>query len=170
VEEARRHAAAGRVNEALASYRVALSRSRLDWALVGEVAEIVNNQARDHQAALELAHAALDLNPHYSAWLWNVLGDALYCLQRYAEAHEAYLQAERIDPRDGRTNLNLSYTHLQSGNLSSALEVICRGLDADVRGVYRDRLLDKQRQVLAAASDRWAAEQERMIRRNQRFA
>jgi tetratricopeptide (TPR) repeat protein len=170
VEDARRHAAAGRTNEALASYRFALGRSRLDWALVGEVAEIVNNQVRDHQAALDLARAAVELNPHYSPWLWNVLGDALYCLGRYGEAHEAYLQAERIDPRDGRTNLNLAYTHLQAGDLGAALDVIRRGLEADARGLYRDRLLDKQRQVLAALSERWAAEQDRLLRRHQRFA
>ena len=73
IEEARQHVAAGRTNEALAAYRLALTRNRLDWALIGEIAELVNNQARDHQAAVDLARAAVELNPHYSPWLWNVL-------------------------------------------------------------------------------------------------
>jgi phytoene dehydrogenase-like protein len=34
---------------------------------------------------------------------------ALHGLRRFEEAHEAYQQAERIDPRDARTNLNLSF-------------------------------------------------------------
>jgi cytochrome c-type biogenesis protein CcmH/NrfG len=46
--------------------------------------------------------------------MWNILGVVLYCLERFDEAHEAYLQAERIDPDDGRTNLNLGYTFLTS--------------------------------------------------------
>ena len=170
VEEARQHVAAGRKNEALDAYKLLVSRHRFDWALVGEVADFLNNQIADYTAAVDLARAAVEINPHYSTWLWNILGDALYNLGRHAEAHDAYLQAERIDPRDPSTNLNLAYTYLQAGALSSALDSIRRGLENDVRGLFRDRLLEKQRHVLTAMSERHAAEQERLTRRNQRLA
>jgi tetratricopeptide (TPR) repeat protein len=170
VEEARKHVSAGRYNEALSCYRTALSRSPRNWETIGEAADFILVQLRDYEAALELARAALQINPVYSAWLWNVLGDALFCLERHEEAHEAYLQAERIDPNDGRTNLNLTYTYLQFGNYRAALEAISRGLAADVRGMYRDRLLEKQQQVLLAIAARHVHDQECLLRRQQRFA
>jgi tetratricopeptide (TPR) repeat protein len=170
IDEARLHAAAGRKEEALGAYRLALSRSPGDWALVGEIAEFLNGQLGDFGAAADLALAALKNNPHYSTWLWNLLGDALYNLGRAADAHQAYLQAERVNPRDPGTLLNLAFTYLAAGEHGRALGALGRGLENDARGLFRERLLDKQRQVLAAISARWADEQERLARRNQRFA
>lgn len=166
-KEARVHAAAGRREEALTGYRTAVSRSPRDWAIVGEAAEFVS-QLRDFPAALELCRAALELNPIYSTWLWNVMGDVLYCLERYHDAHEAYLQAERIDPNDARTNQNLAYTFLQDGRYEDCLRVIARGLAAD-RGHFRDRLIEKQQQVIAAIAARATGEHDRLTKRNQRF-
>lgn len=170
VEEARQHVAAGRKKEALDSYRLALSRNRVDWALAAEVAEFLNSQIADYRAAADMARAAVENNPHYSTWLWNVLGDALYNQERFPDAHQAYLQAERIDPRDSCTNLNLAFTHLLAGDHGRALDAIRRGLENDVRGLFRDRLLEKQRHILSSLSAKWAAEQERLTRRNQRLA
>jgi tetratricopeptide (TPR) repeat protein len=170
VEEARQHVTAGRKEEALASYQQALAQDRRDWALVGEVAAFLNGQIADYRAALDLARAAVAINPHYSTWLWNLLGDTLFNLERFTEAHEAYLQAQRIDPRDSLTNLNLAYTHLIAGAHGPALAAIARGLEHDARGIYRDRLLDKQRQVLAAMSEAAKAAEERLNRRNHRLA
>jgi tetratricopeptide (TPR) repeat protein len=169
IEEARKHVAAGRMNDALESYKTALSRSARDWELIGEAADFVAQHLRDYPAAVELSRAALDLNPVYNTNLWNTLGDALFCMQRYDDAHQAYLQAERIDPRDIRTNLNLAYTYLHFGQLKTALDVIARGLQADKRGFYRNRLLEKQQQVLLAMSGQWDAEQQRLMMRYQRF-
>jgi tetratricopeptide (TPR) repeat protein len=169
VEQARQHVVAGRKGDALDSYKRALERHRLDWALVGEVAEFLNGQVADYRAALEMARAAVEINPQYSTWLWNILGDTLFNLARYKEAHEAYLQAQRIDPHDASTNLNLAYTHLILGAHGAALEAICRGLQHDHRGLFRDRLLEKQRQILAAMSEAHTADQERLARRNQRL-
>jgi tetratricopeptide (TPR) repeat protein len=168
--EARQHAAAGRRQEALDAYRLALARNPNDWALAGEVAEFLNGHIADYLAAAELARAALQSNPHYSTWLWNVLGDALYNIGRIPDAHQAYLQAERIHPGDPATNLNLAFTYLAAGEHGRALGAIGRGLENDARAIFRDRLLDKQRQVLASLSAQWAAEQERLVRRNQRLA
>ena len=131
VETARAHVGAGRLHEALDSYREALTRSPRSWSLIGEAGEFLSQQLRSFDAALELLRAAVALNPCYSPWLWNALGDALYCLERYQDAHEAYVQAARIDPDDVRTNLNLAYTLAQFGRLPDSLEVIARGLARD---------------------------------------
>jgi len=42
-------------------------------------------------------------------------------------------------------------------------------LAADVRGLYRQRLLEKQHQILGAISGRWLGEQERLARRAERM-
>jgi len=170
VESALRHAAAGRYNEALESYHTALERHPRDWNLIGQVAEFVALQIRDFQAGVELSRAALELNPWYSAWLWNVLGDSLFCLDRFDEAHEAYLQAGRIAPDDVRTNFNLSYTYFQRGAYRDALTAIAHGLAMDSAGAYRERLINKQQQILTAISDRLAGEQERLLKRAAAFA
>jgi tetratricopeptide (TPR) repeat protein len=164
-EEARKHAAAGRHDDALECFRTALSRCPRDWYLVGQAAQFVALQLRDLNSGLELIQAAVALNPWYSAWLWNVLGDCLFYLQRYDDAHEAYLQARRIDPDDVLTNFNLSYSHYQRGEFDEALAAVARGLARDAQGVYRARLLDKQQQVLATVSARWMGEQERLAKR-----
>jgi hypothetical protein len=51
--------------------------------------------------------AAVELNPWYSPWLWNVLGDCLLSMERPEEAHECCLQAHRIHAQDVKTNLSL---------------------------------------------------------------
>lgn len=166
---AREHAAAGRLDPALIAYRDCLEHSPRDWALLGEVTEFMLGRIRDYTAAVTLAQTALRLNPMYSAWLWNVLGDALYSLERYTEAHEAYLQAERIDPRDPRTTLNLGYSYLQRDQHETALSVLARGLAADTAGAYRERLLSKQAEVLAAISCRALEKHRRHIQRQARL-
>lgn len=169
VEAARRHVAARRLQEALESYQSALARAPRNWELIGEVSDFLAIHLRDFDASLQLARAALERNPMYSSWLWNILGDSLYCKNLFQEAHQAYLQAERIDPYDGRTNLNLAYTYLYFGEHQSALEAIAKGLAGDKRGIFRDRLLEKQQQVLNALSSAYDALQASLARRHQRF-
>jgi len=137
--------------------------------MVGEVAEFVAMQLRDYASGLELARAAVAFNPWYSAWLWNVLGDCLYCLDRHRDAHESYLQARRIDPCDPRTNLNLAYTWLQQSEYGEALAAIAVGLERDTAEFYRQRLLEKQQHVLTAISARWAGEAARLAQRASRL-
>jgi tetratricopeptide (TPR) repeat protein len=168
-EEARVHLAAGRRNEALNAYRQMIERNPNDWQMLGEAAEYIGLQLGDHGAGLELARAALERNPWYSAWLWNILGDCLFYRERLAEAHEAFLQARRIDADDPRTNLNLAYTFSARGDQSAALASIACGLASDGRGQYRPRLLEKQAQVLALISERTSSEQSRLARRAERF-
>ena len=89
--------------------------------------------------------------------------------QRLDDAHRAFLQAQRIDRDDPRTNLNLAYTLAARGEPGAALGAIARGLASDGRGLFRARLLEKQAQILAAVSERTSAEQGRLARRSERF-
>ncbi len=168
IEAARAHAAAGRKQEALESYKVALGRQARNWSLIGEAAEFTAMHLRDYAAGLQLCAAALELNPCYSSWLWNVMGDCLYCMNRYAEAHEAYLQAAAIDARDPRTQLNLAYTYHLRGDFDAALAAIAQGFAADGTAVYRDRLYERLQQTLAAISGRTQGERERLLARQAR--
>ena len=168
-EEARAHLAAGRRNEALDAYRRMIERNPGDWQMLGEAAEYVGLQLGDHKAGLEIVRSALERNPWTSAWLWNILGDCLFYKERLAEAHEAFTQAQRIDADDPRTNLNLAYTLSARGDQPGALAAIAHGLAHDGKGQYRPRLLEKQAQVLALISERAAANQNRLVRRAERF-
>jgi tetratricopeptide (TPR) repeat protein len=137
--------------------------------VAGEIAEFVGLQLQDYPAGRELAQAAVELNPWYSPWLWNILGDVLFLDGRLDDAHEAYLQASRIHPWAARTNLNLAYTYFAFAEYNAALEAVATALAADVRGTYRHRLLEKQQQILGAISGRWLGEQERLVRRADRM-
>jgi tetratricopeptide (TPR) repeat protein len=168
-EEARRHLEAGRTDEAMDCYKRALRRHPRDWRLLGEMAEFLIRSVADYEAGLAAARAAVRVNPWYSVWLWNTVGDALYAVNRFDEAHEAYLQGQRIDADDVRTNLNLAYTFCGFGRYREALDAIARGLAADASGTFRERLLEKQQNVLASVSARWADENEWLNRRAARL-
>jgi len=168
-EEARCHLGAGRRDQALEAYRQAVERNPDDWQILGEAAEYVGLQLGDHAAGLELVRAALERNPWYSPWLWNVLGDCLFYRNRLTDAHDAFAQALRVDPDDPRSNLNIAFTLSASGDQAGALAAIARGLANDGKGLYRARLLEKQAQVLAAVSEQASAEQGILARRAERF-
>ena len=164
-EEARQRIDAGAFEAARQKYETALSQRRHDWVLLGEIAEFLIRQVEDYESGRAIAASALAINPWYSVWLWNVHGDALYALGRFPEAHEAYLKAEQMESQDPRTLLNLGYSFAQKGELRAALESIGRGLAHDRGGVFRDRLIEKQQQILAALQSKFAAEQEWLARR-----
>jgi tetratricopeptide (TPR) repeat protein len=122
-------------------------------------------QLRDRAAGLELARAAVELNPWYSSWLWNALGDCLLSLERPEEAHECYLQAHRIHPQDVTTNLNLAHSWLLGGDPGRSLEAVARGLANDSEAMFRHALLEKQQQAMASLSVRWNMERATAARR-----
>lgn len=165
LDKARQHIEAGRIDRAKEEYEYALSHFPRDWRVLGEVAEFVIRETSDYPAGEKLARAALGLNPWHSTWLLNILGDALFCLDRFAEAHQVYLRARALNPTDVRTNLNLAYTHLRFGEHQESLEAIAIALAHDRSGQYRERLLQKQQQVLQAAAEQWVGEMEWMNRR-----
>jgi hypothetical protein len=168
-EQARQQIDAGAMEAAKHSYETALSYRRRDWVLLGEIAEFLIRQVTDYEAGLAMASAALAVNPWYSVWLWDIYGDALYALDRFEEAHEAYRRAERMEPGDPRTNLNLAYTYAQAGDHEAALQVLARGLAHDRAGVFRERLLEKQQQIVGMIQVRFNAQQEWLARRTARL-
>lgn len=165
---AREHVAAGRTGEGLDAYRAALERSPRDWHLLGEIAEFVGLVLRDYASGIQIARRALDLNPWTSAWLWNILGDCLYYLERYRDAHEAFLKAEMVDGKDARTCLNLGHSYACLGQHEAALASVARGLCSD-KGAYHSRLLQQQEQILNALAGRRATTQEQLTRRLERL-
>ena len=169
-EQARQHLEAGRMEAAKRAYEDALGRRPRDWVLLGEIAEFLIRQIGTYQAGLDLASAALAINPWYSVWLWNVYGDALYALERFTEAHDAYCRAGKLEPADVRTNLNLGYSYGQMGDDQAALEALGRGLANDRGGVFRERLLQKQQQIVASVHARFGEEQEWLARRAARIS
>jgi len=144
------HIQAGAIAEAKRVYESALEKYPNDWSLLGEVAEFLVRQVFDYEAGLQMAKAALAVNPWYSTWLWNVYGDSLYGLQRHSDAVAAYKIAEEMSPRDVRTQVNLSYGYFVVGDHEAALTAIAKGFAHDSRGEYRDRLREKQQQILAS--------------------
>ncbi|HEY6990125.1 MAG TPA: tetratricopeptide repeat protein [Bryobacteraceae bacterium] len=166
VTQAQRERESRRFDAALNHYRTALELVPSDWRLLGETAEFLVSQTGDPQTATELARLAIELNPWYSPWLWNVFGDGLFEQGRFLEAHEAYLKAERILPSDPHTMLNLSFTFAELGNFVKAIEAISRGLSNDTLGVYTERLLARQRFVLDLLRQTWQVDREWIARRN----
>jgi tetratricopeptide (TPR) repeat protein len=165
VDQARQQAATGLLQQALAGYRLAIERNPRNWQVIGEAAEFVTTGLRDPVSGLELARAAIELNPWYSAYLWNVLGDCLSALERAREAHECYLQACRINPADAETSLRLAGSWLQIGDPAQSLEAVARGLANDSIAMLRHVLLQRQQQAIDALSRRWNAERATAARR-----
>lgn len=149
VQKAKTLAGQGRFEVAASSYRVALERQPWNWLLLGEVANFLTFGLRDPQAGLEVARAALDLNPCCSAELWNAYGDAAFALGRIGLARHTYEQALAVNPDDVAARLNLAWVYLHRKQHAAALRVIAEALARDWRGEYRDRLLQKQAEVLA---------------------
>jgi tetratricopeptide (TPR) repeat protein len=169
-DAARQHIDAGRFDQAMQAYREALQARPRDWALMGEIAEFLTRHIADYESGKKMAEAALAVNPWYSVWLWNLLGDAVYAMDRFSEAHECYLKAEAMEPNDVRTALNLGYSYYELGQPERALLALARGLAGDSVGLYRERLLEKQQQILAGLTAQRRIEQEWLARRAARLA
>lgn len=163
--QARQQAGAGLLPEALACYRAAIERNPRNWQVIGEAAEFVTTGLRDPASGLELARAAIQLNPWYSSYLWNVLGDCLQALKRAREAHECYLQACRIHPADAKTQLRLADSWLEMGDPARSLGAVASGLANDSDAMLRHVFLQRQQQAIDALARRWNAERATAARR-----
>ena len=154
----------GQFEAAAVSYRQALDRQPANWVLMNEVATFLTFSFRNPSAAIEMAKAALSLNPT-SAEVWNTLGDSLYESGRLAEARQAYLRAQRLNPNDPRVRYNLAWVYTREKNYPLALQKIAEALGLDFTGGYRERLLKKQEEVLGRLTQRNLQEYQRMINR-----
>ena len=147
VERARNLFKEGRRESALAEFREALRRQPYNWAIMGEVAEFLTQALQSHSAGLALSSRAIELNP-ISPELWNTQGDALFYLGRMEEAHNAFLRALECDAEDARTHLNLVYSYVRKNDLAGALREVANGLYFDRTGEFRDRLIERQNEIL----------------------
>jgi tetratricopeptide (TPR) repeat protein len=129
------------------------------------VANFLNYGLRDPQAGLEMARAALALNPRCSAELWNVCGHCLWSLGRIREAQGAYERALQVNPDDVMGRYSLAWVYLHYKEHGEALRLIAEGLARDWRGDYRERLLQKQAEVLADLARRSRQEYQALINR-----
>ncbi len=149
VQSAQAHAGQGRFEAAATTYRVALERAPWDWLVILEAANFLTFGLRDAKSGMELARAGLELNPCCSPELWNAYGDALFSLGQIDRARDAYQRALAVNTDDVQARYNLAWVFLHRKEHSEALRVIAEALARDWRGSYRDRLLQKQAEVLA---------------------
>jgi tetratricopeptide (TPR) repeat protein len=162
---ARALAGGGRLEAAAAAYQKALEQQPLNWALMGEISQLLTFGLQAPAAGMQMARAALALNPACSAELWNTLGDALFAVGRFAEARHAYCRALRINPRDVRAHYNLSFIHVQRKDYPRALVAVARGLARDGGGQYHEGLLQKQSEILGHLAARHRREQQLLANR-----
>jgi tetratricopeptide (TPR) repeat protein len=154
IQKARACAKAGRFELAAGFYREALALQPRNWVLLCEVSQFLTFQLRDPKAGADMAKVALALNPTCSAELWNALGDALYEFGRTEEARSAYEKALSVNAADVRARYNLAWVHTRLKDYPQALLRIAEALALDKTGEYRDRLLQKQQEVIALQTRR----------------
>lgn len=148
INKARMCLRSGRFELAADYFQRALKLQPHNWLLLSEVSAFLTFSMRDTKAAIDMAKVALALNPTCSADLWNTLGDALFEFGRTAEARGAYQQAMAVNSADVRSRFNLAFVHSRERDYPAALERIAEALSLDKTGEYRDRLLQKQSEVL----------------------
>jgi tetratricopeptide (TPR) repeat protein len=161
---ARELSKAGRLDAAVASYQEAIARQPYNWLLMGEVAMFLAYGLRNPKAALDLTRLALDLNPT-AADLWNTLGDCVFELGRLGEARRAYGRALALNSNDVRSRYGLACLEAHEKDYSAALLKIAEALAHDRMGQYRERLLQKQAEVLARLAQVHQQEYLRMTNR-----
>src|SRR5439155_25637116 len=149
IRQARECLRVGRFELASSYYQQALQRQRGNWVLLNEVAQFLIFSLRDLKAGIDLAKVALAANPRCSSELWNTLGDGLFEFGRTAEAKAAYWEALKINESDVRARFSLAWVHARDKDFPAALAALAEGLALDKTGQYRERLLQKQSEVLA---------------------
>lgn len=155
----------GRYEAAATAYRVALERTPWDWLVILEAANFLTFGLKDARAGADLARAGLELNPCCSPELWNAYGDALYSQGRIDRARAAYERALLVSADDVQSRYNLAWVFLHKKEHAEALRVIAEALARDWRGVWRDRLLQKQAEVLADLVRRAQQEMQTLMNR-----
>jgi tetratricopeptide (TPR) repeat protein len=168
--KARECAKVGRFELAATFYQQALERQPSNWVVLNEVAMFLTFSLRDPKAGADMAKVALALNPTCSSELWNTLGDAMFEWGRWPEARSAYLRAIQINSSDVRARYNLDWVHAREKVFPEALAVLAEGLALDRMGEYRERLLQKQNEVLALQAQRHQQEYLRMINLVSKYA
>ncbi len=132
----------------LARFEEAHERFPFAWLVLGQAASAATFAARNPQRGLELAMKGLEVCPAASAGLWCEYGDALYALERYEQAHEAFERAARINPEDPRVHLSLGWSHAALWRVEEAIRSLARGIELDEFNLYGEHLLEKLKSVM----------------------
>ncbi|MBI3409195.1 MAG: tetratricopeptide repeat protein [Planctomycetes bacterium] len=167
---ARECAKVGRFELAATYYREALEKQPRNWVLLNEISMFLTFSLRDPKAGSDMAKLALGLNPTLSAELWNTLGDSLYEFGRTAEARSVYLKALDVNATDVRSRYNLAWTYTREKNYPAALDMISQATALDKTGEFRERLLQKQQEVLNHLAMRHQQEYLRIINLVSKYA
>ncbi len=154
IQKARACGKAGRFELAAGFYRAALHLQPRNWVLLCEVSQFLTFSLRDPKAGADMARVALALNPSCSAELWNALGDALFEWGRTGKARSAYEKALAVNAADVRARYNLAWVHVREREYPQALARMAEALALDKTGEYRERLLQKQQEVVALQARR----------------
>ena len=149
MQHAREAIKTGRFEVAASLYHEALCLQRGNWVLLNEISMFLTFSMRDPKAGIDMAKLALALNPTCSAELWNTLGDGLYEFGRTAEARSAYEKGLAVNASDVRARYNLAWVHTRERAYPAALTAIAEALALDKTGEFRERLLQKQQEVLS---------------------
>jgi tetratricopeptide (TPR) repeat protein len=159
----------GRYEAAATAFRKALEREPYNWMLLREVAAFLTFTLHHPAAGLAMAEAALRLNPACSADLWNTLGDSLFALGRVEAARQAYRRALRVNPGDVGARYNLSWVLLHDKDYAAGLHMIAEALALDKLGEYRERLLQKQAEILGHLAQRNQLEFQLLANRSRKY-
>jgi tetratricopeptide (TPR) repeat protein len=169
IQKARICAKARRDELALGYYMEAQHLQPNNWVLMCEISQFLTFSFKDPKAGADQAKVALALNPTCSAELWNALGDALFEFGRTAEARSAYEKALTVNAADVRARYNLAYVHARLRDLPAGLQRLAEALALDKTGEYRERLLQKQQELIARLQQRHQQEYMLLINLVSRF-
>jgi len=89
---------------------------------------------------------------------------------RTAEAGAAYRRVLQFNDNDVRARYNLAWVYQRERDGPAALLVLAEALALDKMGEYRDRLLQKQSEVLALLAQRHQQEYLRMVNLVSKYA
>jgi len=132
--------------------RAATLRPRC-WHLLERFSAFQLYQMKNYPLAREIANAGLAIHPDNSS-LYNDRGDTWYFEEQYHLAEADFLEAIRHNPCDIRARFNLANCYAALKRHADALRWIAEALSYDQHGMYRDGLLAKQGEILAAISER----------------
>ena len=144
----------GRFELAATFYREAMEKQPRNWVLLNEISMFLIFNLRDVKAGIDMARAALALNPTCSAELWNTLGDGLYEWGRTEEAKDVYLKALSVNSADVRSRYNLAWVYNRLKDFPAALEMIAQAMSLDKTGEFRQRLSEKMQEILGHQAQR----------------
>ncbi len=134
--------------EILARIELAHERYPFNWLLLGQAASAATFAAKNPERGLELAMKGLEICPAASAGLWCEYGDALYALERYEQAHEAFERAQKINPEDPRVYLSLAWSHAALWRVEDAIRSLARGIELDELNLYGEAMVEKLKSVM----------------------